>query len=139
MHKTYLMVIFSLLLLSGCSATNSELADERVVNVVESCGSKEAVIHDVKSRYLSDGIMQVQVRGESKSEKYQRLEYRIIWFDAEGFVIKSQLSNWTPIPAYAKQPFYVNATAPSVKAETFRLYIRNEKEIICDQQQNGLR
>ena len=133
------IIILSLLLLGGCAASSPEPKGDSVVNVIkQECGNNDIHIKDIKGRKKSDGFMQVQVIGESNSDKYQRLEYRIVWFDKQGFVIDTILSNWTVVPAYAHQPFHVNVISPSVKAKTFRIYIRNEKEIICDQQQDGL-
>ncbi len=138
MYQVSLAVIFSLFLFGGCANSSPKPVDS-VVNVVETeCGNNEISIQDVKGRKKSDGFMQVQVIGKSRSDTYQRLEYRIIWFDKQGFTIDSILSDWTVISAYAMQPFYINVTSPNTKAKTFRLYIKNEKEVICDKQDNGL-
>jgi len=134
------MVVSSLLLLGGCAASSSpKPKGDSVVNVIQQeCGNSEIIIKDIKGRKKPDGFMQVQVIGESNSNTYQRLEYRIVWFDKNGFTIDTILSNWRVVPAYAHQPFSINVVSPSTKAKTFRLYIRNEKEIICDKQDDGL-
>ena len=134
------VMIASSLLLVGCATSSSpEPKGDSVVNVIkQKCGNNEIVIKDIKGRKRPDGFMQVQVIGESNSNTYQRLEYRIIWFDKQGFTIDTILSKWRVIPAYAHQPFSINVVSPSTKAKTFRLYIRNEKEIICDKQDDGL-
>ena len=139
MLRRNIVMIFSLLILGGCAGSSPEPKGDSVVNVVkDECGNNDIHIKDIKGRKKADGFMQVQVSGESNSDKYQRLEYRIVWFDKQGFTIDTILSNWTVIPAYAHQPFHINAVSPSVKAKAFRLYLRNEKEMICDKQQDGL-
>ena len=134
------VMIVSSLLLGGCATSSSpQPKDNSVVNVIrQECGNSEITIKDIKGRKKPDGFMQVQVIGESNSNTYQRLEYRIVWFDRQGFMIDTILSNWRVVPAYAHQPFHINTVSPTTKAKTFRIYIRNEKEIICDKQDDGL-
>ncbi|RLA70523.1 MAG: hypothetical protein DRG24_06780 [Epsilonproteobacteria bacterium] len=139
MLKRNIAIILSLLILGGCAGTSPEPKGDSIVNVAQdTCGNTEIIIKDIKGRKKPDGFMQVQVSGESNSDKYQRLEYRIVWFDKQGFTIDTILSKWMVVPAYAHQPFIINTISPSDKAKSFRIYIRNEKEMICDKQQNGL-
>ena len=133
--RIIMSAIFSILLFSGC--VSQPKANNSIVKVIEQCGSSSIVVTDIKGRKKADGFMQAQVIGENTSDTYQRLEYKIVWFDNEGFVIKSILSKWRETPAYANQPFHISNISPSTKAKTFRVYLRQEKEIICDEQSNG--
>lgn len=123
------------LLFVGCSK-QVQPSDE-IVKVISSCGSSDIVVTDIKGRKKSDGFMQAQVSGENNSDSYMLLEYQVVWFDKDGFKIESLLSKWNSVPAYAKQPFQINAISPNTKATTFRLYIKSDKEVICEEQYSG--
>ncbi|MDT8339544.1 MAG: YcfL family protein [Sulfurimonas sp.] len=128
-------IAFFVLLFGGC-AKEPQMSDQ-IVKVISSCGNSDIAVTDIKGRKKSDGFMQAQVIGENRSDSYQLLEYQVIWFDKEGFKIESILSKWNTVPAYANQPFQINAISPNTKATTFRLYIKSQKEVICDEQYNG--
>ena len=126
------------LLFSGCTSSSGAKVNNSVASVIQDeCGSNDIKITDIKGRTLSNGFMKVQVSGENVSSTYQLLEYKVMWFDEDGFVIESILSKWQDAPAYATQAFHVSAISPSSKAKTFRLYIRKDKEVICDKQTDG--
>ena len=129
------LTLLTLIVLSGCN--QSPEPKNAIVKVVNGCGNSDISITDIKGRKKSDGFMQAQVIGENSSSKYQALEYRVVWFDKAGFQIESILSNWKKAPAYENQPFHLKATSPSTKARTFRLYIRQDKEIICNKHYDG--
>lgn len=136
MFKYIFIAFFIVIFVGGCASSSPKPKGNSVVNVVEpACGNSDIVIKDLKGKRRKDGFMQVQVTGENTSGSYQRLEYRIVWFDKQGFEIDSILSNWTAVPAYAHQPFTISTVSPSSKARKFRIYIRNEKEMVCDKQE----
>jgi uncharacterized protein YcfL len=130
-----ILTILVLFAFVGCAKLPEP--NDAIVKVVDGCSSSDIVITDIKGRKKSDGFMQAQVIGENNTGSYQSLEYRIVWLDSEGFAIDTILSKWNSTPAYPNQPFYINATSPSAKAKTFRLYIKRDKEVICDKQYNG--
>ena len=134
--KSVVIAGVCLVFLAGCASKDAKPNNSiaKVVETNEECGSKDIKIVDIKGRVKSDGFMKVQVSGENLSDEYQLLEYRVVWFDEDGFVIDSLLSKWQTAPAYAAAPFHVSAISPSTKAKTFRLYIRRDKEVICEQQ-----
>jgi uncharacterized protein YcfL len=78
--------------------------------------------------------MQAQVTGQNLTNSYFKVEYRIVWMDENGFTIDTILSNWTDIPAYPNQPFYIHATSPNAKTQSFRLYLKKEGKLICETQ-----
>ncbi|MCW8895241.1 MAG: YcfL family protein [Sulfurimonas sp.] len=133
--KLIILIILAMFTLSGCN--KSAQPSDAIVKIIDKCGDGSISISDIKGRKKSDGFMNAQVIGENSSSNYQVLEYRIVWLDKDGFKIESILSKWKSIPAYADQPFYINATSPSTKAKTFRLYIKRDKEVICDKQYDG--
>jgi uncharacterized protein YcfL len=128
-------IAFLVLLFGGC--TKQSQMDDSIVKVTSSCGNNDIVITDIKGRKKPDGFMQAQVIAENKTDSYMLLEYQVVWFDKDGFKIQSILSKWNTVPAYANQPFQINATSPNTKATTFRLYIKSQKEVICDEKYDG--
>lgn len=133
--KSIGLIALILLALSGCN--KSPEPNGQIVKIVSDCGNNNISISDIKGRKKSDGFMQAQVIGLNSSGSYEKLEYRVVWFDKQGFKIESILSKWKSTPAYAHQPFHINAVSPSTKAKTFRIYIKNEGETICDKHYNG--
>jgi len=139
MRKALWLALAAAIVLGGCASSSPKPKGKSVVNVVDSgCGNSEIVIEDIKGKRRKDGFTQVQVTGENTGDDYRRLEYRILWYDRNGFQVDTILSNWTTVPAYAHQPFVINAVSPSTKARKFRIYIRNEKEMLCDRQEDAL-
>jgi len=129
------LTILAIFILAGCS--KSVEPDSSIVKIIDRCDSGDINIIDIKGLKKADGFMKAQVIGESSSGSYQVLEYRVVWLDKDGFKIESILSKWNVIPAYANQPFHINAISPSTTAKTFRLYIKRDKEVICDKQYSG--
>ena len=133
MKKTVLTLISFVAIFSGCV----EQPNPSVVTVNEKCGTDTLKIINIKGQKQADGFMKTQITGMNSADHYQKLEYKIIWLDRDGFVIKSILSKWRETPADAKQEFYITNISPNTKASDFRLYIRqNEKETLCVEQQD---
>ena len=131
--KHIFISIFALLLFSGCS---KDPQPDAIVKIVDSCSSSSIVVNDIKGRKKQDGFMQAQVTGSNLTSSYFKVEYKVVWLDENDFTIDTILSNWTDIPAYPNQPFYINVTSPNAKAASFRLYLKKEGKIICDKQLN---
>jgi uncharacterized protein YcfL len=129
--KYTILLISTLFLLSGCSNTQQP---DPIVKIVDRCSNNDISIQDIKGRQRSDGFMQAQVTGQNLTNSYFKVEYRIVWMDENGFTIDTILSNWTDIPAYPNQPFYIHATSPNAKTQSFRLYLKKEGKLICETQ-----
>lgn len=131
--KRYILFLGVLLLLSGCSTTQAP----SVVHINEQCGTDTLSIVDIKGKKQSDGFMKTQVVGKNNADHYQKLQYKIVWLDSDGFAIKSILSKWREIPADANQEFYITTISPTTKASDFKIYIRKDnKEILCNKEQD---
>lgn len=117
--------VIALMLLSGCATTQPK---STIAKVTDSCIVGDIKITDIKGGKREDGLMRTQIEGENLSGSYKQLEYKIVWLDDDGFVIKSILSNWRKFSAEANQPFYITNIAPNAKASDFRLYIREDNE-----------
>lgn len=128
--KTTATLFFILLFSAGCATTQPK---STIAQVTDKCLTDTITITDIKGKKQSDGFMKTQIIGENTSNAYQKLEYKIVWLDRDGFVIKSILSNWREVSTDANQPFYITNISPNTKADDFRLYIRqNDKEIVCN-------
>ena len=135
--KFLVLIFVSLFILGGCESASPK-PNKSIARVVDSdCGNSTIVIRDIKGKTKDNGFMMAQVTGENLTNKYKLLEYKVEWFDDDGFIINSILSNWTDVPAYATQEFHIKVIAPSAKARTFKFYIRRDKEVICEQKYNG--
>ncbi len=122
-------VVFLALLFLGCANTQPK---NNIAQVTDKCLAGSISITDIKGAKQSDGFMKTQIIGQNKSDSYKKLEYKIVWLDRDGFVIKSILSKWREASADANQPFYITNISPNTKADDFRLYIRQQdKEIVC--------
>jgi len=129
--KIITTLFFIFLLFTGCVSTQPK---SNIAQVTDKCLTDTISITDIKGKKQTDGFMKTQIVGKNTSGSYQRLEYKIVWLDRDGFVIKSILSNWRKVSADANQPFYITNISPNTKADDFRLYIRqNNKEIVCNQ------
>ena len=126
-----ILIIFSLIFFVGCANTPKP---NTIVKIVDRCSNHDIRIDDIKGRVKDNGFMQAQITGENLTNSYFRIEYRIVWFDENEFKIQSILSKYTELPAYANQPFIIDAIAPNNKARSFRVYLKKEGKIICDQQ-----
>ena len=132
--RYFLVSIFTLLMLSGCS--NSPQPDP-IVKVVGKCHSNDIKIRDIKGRIKNDGFMQAQVIGENTTNSYFLVEYRVVWFDENDFTIDTIFSNWNTVPAYINEPFYINVVSPSTNAKSFRIYLKKDGKEICNEQYDG--
>lgn len=130
MKATFLIFFSVLMLVSGCANTQPK---SNIAQVTDRCITDTISITDIKGKKQSDGFMKTQIIGQNISDSYQKLEYKIVWLDRDGFVIKTILSKWRETSADANQPFYITNISPNTKADDFRLYIRqNNKEIMCN-------
>ena len=128
--KTIVTLLSILLFITGCVASQPK---NNIAQVTDKCLTSTLFISDIKGKKQADGFMKTQIVGKNTSSSYQRLEYKIVWLDRDGFVIKSILSNWREVSADANQPFYITNISPNTKADDFRLYIKqNNKEIVCN-------
>lgn len=116
------LILCVLLLFSGCVASKGRV-DSRV-KILQQQMPSELTITEVASRVNPSGFMEVRVTGRNKGSEYARLQYRVDWLDQDGFPIKSLLSRWTSVPAYADSEFQFGAVAPNSDAADFRIKIR---------------
>ncbi len=129
-------IILSLVILLSFVGCDKTLQPDPIVQITDRCSSGDIVIKDIKERQKKDGFMQAQITGMNLTDHYFKVEYSVIWLDENDFTIDTILSEWTTIPAYPNQPFYINVTSPNTKSASFRLYLKKEGKIICNTQSN---
>lgn len=84
-------------------------------------------ISDIKSRTSND-LLQLNATLTSRYKKSLQLQYQFQWFDKEGFAIEAGKSPWQALELHGMQTATVAGLAPSVKATTFSIYVREVPE-----------
>jgi len=92
--------------------------------IIDSFLAYEISITEIKILTNKGGLMEVQLTGVNNTSSYKKLEYRIEWFDNNGFLIDTVMSRWTDFPAYGDSEFGFRAVAPKAAATDFRIKIR---------------
>ena len=114
----FLWIAILAALISGCADKNS------YVKVVDPSIAKEISIEKISERVNKEsGLKELQVLGTNESSDYMKLRYRVVWFDKEGFEIKSIGENWMELPAYKNANFTIHIVAPNKEAVDYRLFI----------------
>ena len=109
-------IFFTALLLTGC-------ASKSYVKLVDNSIEKYIEVNKVNKRTVNDGLIEIQIIGENKTDTYRSFRYRVTWEDKDGFEIPSLSSTWKDFPAYKNANFRINVIAPSQKATEYQIYI----------------
>jgi uncharacterized protein YcfL len=88
---------------------------------------KQLYISDIKSRQQQD-LLELNLTLTSTYKKSLQLQYQVNWFDADGFAVEPGKSPWKPLDLHGMQTQTVKALAPTAKATTFSLYVREVPE-----------
>ena len=75
-----------------------------------------------------DGIAQAQVTIVNLKKDTVRFEYRVQWFDEDGFEITSGVQPWKPDLVYGKMQKMIMATGTSPQAVRYRIAFRLPQE-----------
>ncbi len=70
---------------------------------------------------LDTGFLKVQAEVYNNTSERKEANYRFEWFDANGMLIDTALSNWRTISLAGKESQFINAIAPTQAATDFRL------------------
>jgi len=119
--KAYSVVLVLLFFIISCAA---KLPVDSRVNVI---GMSWLTINNVSSIVNNSDLMEVQVTGLNSSSRYNKPEYKVKWFNQNGFEINTILSRWTSFSAYEKSEFNFSAIAPNKSASDFKILIRKER------------
>jgi len=119
--KVIIGILISYLILTGCAGVQT--VDPRV-SIIDNFLAADISINKVLSRINSSGFMEIQINGVNKTLFYKKLEYKIEWFDQNGFLIHTILSQWTEFPVFENAEFSFKAVAPKTTATDFKILIR---------------
>ncbi|HHZ70608.1 MAG TPA: DUF1425 domain-containing protein [Methylococcaceae bacterium] len=119
--KFVLPFLFCFILL-GCSMKQMVI-DERV-SFIDAGWNSHLRLTNVLSTVSDDGHLRVQVTGFNDGSSYQKLQYRIQWLNKSGLFIPTILTRWVDFPAFQNSPFNFQEIAPSTKATSFQILIR---------------
>ncbi|TYK64448.1 YcfL family protein [Colwellia echini] len=88
---------------------------------------KKLHISDIRSRTNND-LLEINLSLTSTYKKTLHLQYQFTWFDKDGFIIEAGKSPWQPLDLHGMQTATVPGLAPTTKAATFKIYIREVAE-----------
>lgn len=113
------IILGCICVLGGCAAQNFNPENIFVEN-----GNYIKNVSSVSAVRESDGFMRVNVSGETYEDT--ELYYRIVWFDADGVKIETEVLD-RPVQARIRRniPFNWTAISPSAKASSYKVYISN--------------
>ena len=73
------------------------------------------------------GLVKSAVTLTSRTSDTEALQYRWVWFDANGFEVNSSSQAWNPVLVYGKQTTSVQGLAPNPSAKEFKLHLRYQE------------
>lgn len=128
MTTTMLLPVF--LLLGACSASNTASIETRN-GAVETEYLKSAnptlagrlAVVDPRTRMVGD-LMQAQATLENRWKFQLDFQYKVKWFDADGFEIAPEGRPWTPVVIPGRNRYSVKATAPNPSATRFEIWVQ---------------
>ncbi len=114
--------IAAAILLTGCVATMTPPMDRRIT-VAPDLGTAVWVT-DVRLTKAQSLHYTFQANVVNNTPGVVRMEYRVVWLDANGAEIPSVVSTWQPMSAAARGVVGLTATAPAPEAVDFRFYVQ---------------
>jgi len=118
MIKRVLWLVALAFMFSACADKSS------YIKVVDDSIKGDISIEKITERVNREsGLKELQVLGENETNDYMKLRYRVVWFDKDGFEIKSIGENWREFPVYKKANFTIHIVAPNKAAKDYRLFI----------------
>lgn len=84
-------------------------------------------ISDVKSR-TANNLLQLNTTITSRYKKSLQLQYQFQWFDNAGFAVEVGKTPWQALELHGMQTVTVESLAPSIKATSFSIYVREVPE-----------
>jgi uncharacterized protein YcfL len=106
----------------GCVSYHTPPQDRRVT-VSPELGTRVWVT-DVRLAKANSQQYTLQANVVNNTSGVVRMEYRVVWLDANGMELPSVLSTWHPISAVEREIVGLAATAPTPEAVDFRFYLQ---------------
>lgn len=140
-HKSFttLALLATTLLISACQnippvtsgVGSTQIAPEQAYSQHLQIDNKQLAsklyISDIKSR-TNNKLLQVNTMLTSTHEKSLQLQYQFQWFDQDGFAVEVGKSPWKALELHGMQTATATSLAPSTKATTFSIYVREVPE-----------
>ena len=103
---------------SGVSAEGGRLSVEN-----RAFASRLEIVRDQTT--MSDkGFLKAQVTLRNRESRSAAMQYRFVWKDSSGMVMKSAETVWTPLPLHGREEAVLEAVCPVPGAADFRLVVR---------------
>lgn len=135
MHKYVMMGMGWLLVLAaGCvSRPFHPLVVEKIGSQYQVTNNSMVLNNHIRltersvDRNVND-IMIAQLRGQNISNRDFHFEYRFIWLDERGMVVRGRTSDWRQDRVVAKHAMFLQATAPSPDVVDFLCEVRFRRD-----------
>ena len=122
MRKGMFIMLAALCACVGCVTYHTPPMDRRVT-VAPDLGTAIWVT-DVRLTKAHSQHYTLQANVVNNAECVVRMEYKVVWLDANGAEIPSVVSTWQPMSAASRDIVGLTATAPSPEAVDFRFYVQ---------------
>ena len=80
-------------------------------------------IAELKSSFVGD-LMNTNVKLVSQEDSTLNLQYKFLWYNAQGAEISSGSSPWLPLIIYGRETKQVHSVAPDPSAREFKIELR---------------
>lgn len=127
-----ILIAGTVIALAACSASNmvrqepDPSGDDGKQQVLQSNNAllyNRLQIVDTRTRKKND-LLQVQATLRNQWKFELDFQYRIKWFDADGFEINPESQAWQQLVLPGSNEANVQGVAPSSKAESFEIWVR---------------
>lgn len=132
--RKYWILSFAMALLAGCASNPfAPLTVEKIGSEYQVENHLLVLRNHIRLEERSvdrneNNIVIAQLRGRNLSNRDFHYEYRFIWMDDRGMVIKARTSDWRQGRVVAKQDLFLQATAPSPDVEDFLCEVRFRRD-----------
>jgi len=125
MNISLKLICFLFFIFLAACAGQQGIQDSRVT-FIDNKWLSNIHLKSVQPIFNNQENLTVQVTGFNDSS-YELLEYRIEWFSDNGLIISTILTQWTEFPAFENTDFHFASTAPTKKATSFKILIREKQ------------
>lgn len=87
----------------------------------------EVKLTDLRSGESANGFMRVQATIQNPGRDRERIQYRFLWYDAQGFELDAGASGWVSETIEGKEIRTLDGVARSSSAVRFKLFVRTYK------------
>jgi uncharacterized protein YcfL len=137
---TYVVCLFAFSSLSCASQTVSNVAVGEIVEgeqgetlqkdyvIKDKALAKLVEVTDVKARVVGE-FLEGQAIVRNRKKYTVPFEVKFEWYDAEGFPIESNVTQWRPDLLYGSETKWIKALCPKPHAKGFKIMIREPNPV----------